>query len=237
MYTSALLLAVLPVALAQYGGGGGGSGSGSTTSSSGPTSTASAVAGVTTVKVSNANGDLAFTPDSFTAPVGQVIEFLFYPQTHSVAQAAFATPCEPLANNTGFFSGGFSTTSGTNADVFTVTINNTSPIWFYCGYPGHCEAGMVGVINPPADGSKTIDMFKAAAANVSTTVAPKTVQGGTKQPAADVTGSGTVSGSSTSSTPSSSSKPNAGVESRGGIQWALLGLTGLIAAGVGSLIL
>jgi uncharacterized cupredoxin-like copper-binding protein len=33
--------------------------------------------------------------------------------------------------------------------VFTVTVNDTNPIWFYCGVPTHCQAGMVGVINPP----------------------------------------------------------------------------------------
>jgi len=238
MHTSTLLLSLLPLALAQYGDSG--SAATTTASSAGTaTTTAAAISGVTTVKVSNANGDLTFTPDNFTAPVGQVIEFLFYPKTHSVAQAAFATPCEPLANNTGFFSGGFTTASGTNADVFTITVNDTKPIWFYCGYPTHCEAGMVGVINPPADGSKTIDEFKAAAAKVSNTVAPTIVQGGTKQPVADVKGSGTVSSSSssTSSTSTSTSKPNAGVESRGGVKWALLAVTGLIAAGVSSLIL
>jgi plastocyanin len=148
MYTLPLLLSLLPLALAQYGNSG--SAASTTASSAGAaTTTASAVQGVTTVKVSNAKGDLTFTPDNFTAPVGQVIEFLFYPATHSVAQAAFATPCEPLANDTGFFSGAFSTSSGTNADVFTITVNDTKPIWFYCGYPSHCEAGMVGVINPP----------------------------------------------------------------------------------------
>lgn len=33
--------------------------------------------------------------------------------------------------------------------VFTITINDTTPIWYYCDHIGHCQAGMVGVINPP----------------------------------------------------------------------------------------
>ena len=51
-------------------------------------------------------------------------------------------------------------------------------------------------------------------------------------------GSSSSSASSTSSSPSSSStgKSNAGVEARGGVQWALLGLTAVAAAGVGSLL-
>lgn len=32
--------------------------------------------------------------------------------------------------------------------TFTVTINDTNPIYFYCLFTGHCQAGMVGVINP-----------------------------------------------------------------------------------------
>lgn len=33
--------------------------------------------------------------------------------------------------------------------VFTLTINDTNPIWLYCAQVGHCQAGMVAVINPP----------------------------------------------------------------------------------------
>lgn len=30
-----------------------------------------------------------------------------------------------------------------------VTLNNTNPIWYYDGQIGHCQAGMVGITNPP----------------------------------------------------------------------------------------
>ena len=148
MYTSAILLSLLPAVLAQYGYGNSGSSSSSTASSSSPASTTtSSTSGITTIAVGN--GGLNFSPNNISLPVGSVVEFQFYPPTHSVAQAAFADPCTPLANNTGFFSGGFTTSSGTNSNVFSIKINDTKPIWYYCGYPGHCEAGMVGVINPP----------------------------------------------------------------------------------------
>jgi len=236
MYTSAFLLSLLPVVLAQYGGGDSGSASSSTSAAAPATSTAATPDGVQVVHVSNLKGDLTFTPDSFNASVGSKVEFLFYPQTHSVAQASFAEPCVPLANNTGFFSGGITTSSGANTEkTFTITVNDTKPIWFYCGFPGHCEAGMVGVINPPADGSKTIDQFKAAAAKVAKTVPPSATQGGVIAPQSEVSGTGSATSGSPSST--SSTKPNAGVESRGGVQWLLLGITGLVAAGFGSLIL
>lgn len=69
-----------------------------------------------------------------------------------------------------------------------------------------------------ADGSKTIAEYITAAKLVNTTVAPKTVQGGTVQLATAVKAT------------------SAGVEARGSMQWGLLALTGAVAAGVGSLI-
>ncbi len=80
------------------------------------------------------------------------------------------------------------------------------------------------------DGSKTLAMYQAAAMNAST-VAPTKVQGLIQ---------GTLSSSTTSSTssgtPSATPTKNAGVEARGGVRWTALGLTGVVAAGFGGLI-
>jgi plastocyanin len=104
---------------------------------------------VQTVTVGN-NGELSFAPDSITAAVGTSVEFVFYPSVHSVTQSSFDSPCAVLADGTGFWSGAFTTMGdGTNTNVFTLTVNDTNPIWFYCATLGHCEAGMAGVINPP----------------------------------------------------------------------------------------
>jgi len=76
-------------------------------------------------------------------------------------------------------------------------------------------------------------MYKSSAASVVNTIAPSVVQGGTLGKAGS--GSSSSTGSSTSS--GASSKPtNAGVEARGGVKWALLAITGLVAVGFGSLI-
>ena len=81
------------------------------------------------------------------------------------------------------------------------------------------------------DGSKTLAMYQAAAMNAST-VAPTKVQGLIQ---------GTLSSSTTSSTssgtPSTTPTKNAGVEARGGVRWTALGLTGVVAAGFGGLII
>jgi plastocyanin len=140
------LFSLLPLALAQYGGG---PAPGSTTASAASTATTSASnPGVQTVMV-GANNGIAYSPNTIMAAVGTSVEFVFSPPTHSVTQSSFDSPCAPLANGTGFFSGLVNTASGTNTNVFTITINDTNPIWFYCAIPTHCELGMVGVINPP----------------------------------------------------------------------------------------
>ena len=133
-----ILPSLIPLALAQDGGG-----------SASTTSTTSSTPSVQTVTVGDDN-KLAFSPDSITADVGSTIEFQFYPPIHSVTQSSFDSPCVPFTNGTGFWSGPITTTGqGINANVFTLTINDTNPVWFYCATLGHCESGMAGVINPP----------------------------------------------------------------------------------------
>lgn len=92
------------------------------------------------------DGGLTFSPESTTAAVGDTVEFHFYPMAHSVAQSSFAKPCEPL-NSTSFFSGPVAVSSGVSDKVFTVTVENETPIWFYCATGDHCQEGMVGAIN------------------------------------------------------------------------------------------
>ncbi|KAH7413467.1 Cupredoxin [Cadophora sp. MPI-SDFR-AT-0126] len=231
MYSkTSVVLSLLPLTLAQYGYGDS-SKSSTTVEAAAASTTASSSGPIHTVKVGD--GGLTFDPNSLTASVGDTVEFHFFPATHSVAQSSFAAPCAPL-NDTSFFSGGFKTASGENEQTFSITVNDTKPIWYYCGFPGHCGAGMAGVINPPADGSRTIEQYQAAAANVSQTVAPTKVQGGTVGPAkAQSSGSST---SSTSSSASPTSSGSAAVEARGAVSWSLFALTGVAALGFGGLI-
>jgi len=102
------------------------------------------------VAVGNAEGNVTFNPAEITAEEGDVVWFKFWPKSHSVAQAAFDKPCEPLEN--GFWSGYVNTTDTEKASdthfMYTVT-NASAPIWFYCTRQQHCQNGMVGVINPP----------------------------------------------------------------------------------------
>ena len=62
------------------------------------------------------------------------------------------------------------------------------------------------------------------------------MQGGVIGSAASVSsGTSSSTGSSTSSGATPSATKNAGIEARGGAKWALMALTGVVAVGMGSL--
>ncbi|THW81162.1 hypothetical protein D6D18_08974 [Aureobasidium pullulans] len=90
---------------------------------------------------------LVFSPNSTTAAVGDTVTFHFYPRAHGVARSSYSSPCAAMDN--GFNSGFVKVASGESNTTFTITVNNTDPIWYYCPQGDHCQAGMVGVINPP----------------------------------------------------------------------------------------
>jgi hypothetical protein len=87
-----------------------------------------------------------YSPNSITAAKGDLVTFHFYPGDHDVVQGPFDTPC---STNGGFYSGFINPTTGESSTTFTITINDTDPIWIYCSQNGHCQSGMVMVINPP----------------------------------------------------------------------------------------
>jgi len=220
----ALLISALPCILAQYGPAP--SSTPAKSSSPASTPTGSATPGVHTVLAGN--GNFAYSPNTITAAIGETVEFHFFAPLHSVAQSDFATPCTPTANGTGFFSGDITTSSGESSTIFTLMVNDTNPIWFYCVIPTHCQAGMVGVINAPADGSMTLAQYQSAAGKVASSVAPANVQGGVVGPAKAAT---------TSSTGASPSGKSAGVRAGGSVQWVVLAITGAVAIVVGGLVL
>jgi len=127
------------------------------------------------VAVGNKDGDLTFDPAEITAEEGDIVLFHFWPKSHSVAQAAFDSPCEPLED--GFWSGYVPTNDTEKASEthFMYTVSNASaPIWFYCTAMKHCQNGMVGVINPPQNNpNRTLEAFAEAAAAVEENVAPE----------------------------------------------------------------
>jgi len=107
-----------------------------------------------TVHVVKVGPELTFEPEEINAELGDKVQFQFQGGFHSVARSDFANPCVPLdpatANGTvGFFSGDMNVKESDQfMPTFTILVNETTPIWYYCAVVGHCEGGMVGVINP-----------------------------------------------------------------------------------------
>ncbi|KAJ5151308.1 Cupredoxin [Penicillium canariense] len=196
LYTVVLLWSSFT--LAQYGGYG--DTAGSSTRSTATTSSAKSSASSATQTVDVGENSLVFDPDTIHVAPGGKVEFHFYPGNHSVVQASFDNPCHPLSE-TSFFSGFFPATNGESSTTFTLTVNDTAPIWFYCGQPGHCQGRMVGVINPTTGSSDTLDEFKKAASNANGDSVPVLVQGGVLSSLKEGdTGSATATVSSSSST-------------------------------------
>ncbi|KAH6703439.1 hypothetical protein VD0002_g7338 [Verticillium dahliae] len=95
-----------------------------------------------------------FTEDEVTAEIGDTIEWIFYPANHSVIRAEYGYPCTPYEyidiGRQGFYSGPKPVAAITNDPPrYQVKINDTEPIFYYCGAPGSCyQKHMIGVINP-----------------------------------------------------------------------------------------
>lgn len=65
-----------------------------------------AIAVAATIKINAGENGLAFSPNSTTANVGDVIEFHFFGAFHTAVQGDFGTPCQRGSlSSTGFNSG------------------------------------------------------------------------------------------------------------------------------------
>ncbi|KAJ9138435.1 hypothetical protein NKR23_g8469 [Pleurostoma richardsiae] len=155
-----------------------------------------------TIRINVGESGLAFSPSSVTAAKGDVLEYHFFPINHSVVAGDFSNPCAPSSSG-GFFSGFMPTKSGENANVFSVTVNDTNPIVFYCAQNtlSHCKSGMSGIVN--ANSSDQLQTYQNAAKNVQTAISPASVFGGT-------VGAASASSSSTSSSASSTATSGSG---------------------------
>ncbi|KAL2886485.1 putative GPI-anchored cupredoxin [Ceratocystis lukuohia] len=118
------------------------------------------------------------SPQELWANVGDKIEFHFLSGLHSVVEADFDDPCE---HNGGFASGYFATSESAhqNVEVFVITIQDKSPLWYYDGAYDECMNGAVGVINPPDDDEDiTIEGFELAAGVKESSSNPTESKGG-----------------------------------------------------------
>lgn len=90
--------------------------------------------------------------------------------------------------------------------TFTITINDTAPIWGYCSQTGHCGSGMVFSINAVESGPNNFANFVQLA-----------------KLTANSTASSSAPGASSSSSKSSNAAP---VQTQ--VSWTMLGIFSLV---------
>jgi plastocyanin len=115
------LTALSPFTTAQYNYGG----SSSTTTTASASSPSAAASGTIDVQVGNSG--LTFNPSTVTAPVGSIVNFHFFPPSHSVAESDFGSPCQFKSG--GIWSGFMPTSSG--AAVCTANAPGSGRDGFY----------------------------------------------------------------------------------------------------------
>ncbi|KAJ7632576.1 hypothetical protein FB45DRAFT_990038 [Roridomyces roridus] len=129
--------------IAQFGGGSSAGGSYQATATSGYAGNAGSNGQTHTIVVAPSQGVLRFIPFATNASVGDTLEFHWGANNHTVTKSSQLLPCNKSSAAPVFASG------EQNKDfVFTQVVNDTNPIFFYCGTVGHCEKGMFGMINP-----------------------------------------------------------------------------------------
>jgi plastocyanin len=134
------------------------------------------------IQVGGAGGALVFDPEAIAANPGDQVVFHFHPKNHTVTQSSFASPCGPKAGgiDSGFMPVPANTTD--NFPTYTITVNDTQPVWVYCRQASntpasHCGQGMVFAVNCGQDGApNSFTNFKASAlaigASLSASAAP-----------------------------------------------------------------
>lgn len=112
---------------------------------------------------------VVYSPEAISAQPGDQVVFHFNPKNHTVTQSSFANPC-------GLKSGGFDSgfipvpaNQTINLPTYTITINDTQPVWVFCRQAGqtpasHCGQGMVFAVNCGLDGTpNSFTNFKKSA--------------------------------------------------------------------------
>ncbi|KAF8520156.1 Cupredoxin [Hysterangium stoloniferum] len=130
-------------------------------------------------------GSLTYNPPNITAQVGDTITFEFRAKNHTVSQSSFSNPCRLLGATSG--SPGFDSNfmpvpaNSTAFPTYTITVNDTKPIWAYCRQTNpasHCGAGMVFAANPVESSPNTFEAFVALAKQLNGTSSNTTTTSG-----------------------------------------------------------
>ncbi|KAJ7070903.1 hypothetical protein C8F01DRAFT_1108287 [Mycena amicta] len=144
-----------------------------------PAATPAAAEGAVHTVVVGGPSKLFFDPDHIIAAPRDTVVFQFQQKNHSVIQSSFVDPCRPINTNNasieGFNSGFHAVgTNDTDFPTWSLVVNNTSPVWAYCGQTApasHCGAGMVFSINAVDNTTRNFAAFQALAEQLNGTAA------------------------------------------------------------------
>jgi len=142
-----------------------------------PAPTPASLSGMVYKVIVGGSSGLVFDPPHVQALPRDQIVFEFHDKNHTVTESSFADPCRKLSANgvTGFDSGFFPVdASATQFPTWTLTVNDTAPVWAYCRQQtpkSHCGAGMVFAINSDEQGARNYSAFQQVAEAINGTAA------------------------------------------------------------------
>ncbi|KAG5220372.1 Cupredoxin [Salix suchowensis] len=113
-----------------------------------------------------ADGQLAYSPANIQAAIGDTVTFEFRPRTTRSPSQISTTPANPCSTRPEKLASALACTMPVSPDAtqfptFQIKINDTAPIWGYCGQTGHCGSGMVFAINAVESGPNNFVAFQA----------------------------------------------------------------------------
>lgn len=131
-----------------------------------PPPTATDDSNVHTIIVAPTPGVFRYMPPFVNAKPGEKIRWMWNANNHTVTKSSRLEMCNKT-DDAPFASGEQNTGA-----MFEQVVNDTTPIFFYCGTPTHCQKGMFGTINPgSADGSNaTVDSMMGSMVSNSSTL-------------------------------------------------------------------
>ncbi|KAI8998707.1 hypothetical protein BD414DRAFT_505404 [Trametes punicea] len=137
------------------------------TSTSGYSSGSSGSGTTHTVIVAPTQGVLRYVPFAVNASVGDTVMFVWGANNHTVTKSSILDICNKTDDKP------FASGEQNKPFTFTQVVNDTQPVFFYCGTPGHCEKGMFGMINPPSiyNAPTSVSQMMGSAVNSSSDMA------------------------------------------------------------------
>lgn len=159
-----------------------------------PNPTPASVEGTVHEVIVGGDNGLTYNPPSIAANVRDTIVFKFVSKNHTATQSSFGNPCLPLSQTSltgqSGFDSGFLPGSADNSPTYSITVNDTAPIWVYCQQKGHCGNGMVFAVNADESSDRNFAAFQQLAKTLNGTSASNPTSGSYGAAAASISSIG-----------------------------------------------